>query len=168
MISSNLFLILANGEINGIGYWLIDTTFYDKPLIENKELLECHRKELIGEESAKKVLYAIHFNIENLLNDLKKEGYLIESPPKGIPFNLPLEVLENIFDFWLDAYKSQSSWKTSIGLLKIKKRVSLSSIISSEGIKNHVKDLAVKVEKLHNYRPSKSQDHKNKDPMWRE
>tara|TARA_Y100001978_G_C23650089_1_gene412942 strand:+ start:568 stop:1071 length:504 start_codon:yes stop_codon:yes gene_type:complete len=167
LIRSNLFLILASGETNGIGYWLIDTTSNEYPIIENKDLLECFRKELIGEESAKKILYAINFNLSNLLNELKREGFKIEMPPKGIPFNLPLNLIENIFDFWLETYKNKTLWETSIGLLKIKKRLSLSNIIESQGIKHHVRELAFAIEKLHKYRPSSQEKYRKIDPMWR-
>ncbi len=166
MISRNLYLILASGEVNGIGFWLIDTTYDEFLMTENKDLLECHRKELIGEESAGNILFAINFNLNNLMNDLRKEGFKMETPPKGISFNLPLDVLEDIFDFWLETYKNKTSWQTSLGLLKIKKRVSLSNIINSKAIKNRVKDLAFIIEKLHSYRPNSHEKYKNKDPMW--
>ena len=167
MISRNLYLILASGEINGIGFWLIDKTYNEFPTIENKDLLECHRKELIAEESAKDILFAINFNLNNLMNDLKKEGFNIEKPPKGISFNIPLNVMEDIFDFWLETYKNKDSWQTSLGLLKIKKRISLLSLIKSKAIKIHVKELAYNIEKLHTYRPSTQEKYKNKDPMWK-
>lgn len=167
MIRRNLYLILASGEINGIGFWLIDTTSNEFPMIENKDLLECHRKELIGEESADDILFAINFNFNNLINDLQKDGFNINKPPKGISFNLPLDVIEDIFDFWIDTYKNKNTWQTAIGLLKIKKRVSLTSIIKSKAIKNHVKELANIIEKLHSYRPITREKYENKDPMWK-
>ena len=167
MISSNLYLILASGEIKGIGFWLIDKTYNEFPTIENKDLLECHRKELVSEESAKDILFAINLNLHNLMNDLKKDGFHFQNPPKGICFNLPLNVMEDIFDFWLETYKNKNYWQTSLGLLKIKKRISLSSIIKSNAIKSHVKDLAFTIEKLHTYRPSIQEQYKNKDPMWK-
>tara|TARA_B100000212_G_scaffold238102_1_gene181245 strand:- start:5 stop:508 length:504 start_codon:yes stop_codon:yes gene_type:complete len=167
LISRNLYLILASGEINGIGFWLINKIYNECPTIEDKHLLECHRKELIAEESARDILFAINYNLNNLMNDLKKEGFNIEKPPKGISFNLPLYVIEDIFDFWLETYKNKISWQTSVGLLKMKKRISLSNIIKSKAIKGHVKDLAFIIEKLHSYRPSISENYKNKDPMWK-
>ncbi len=167
MISRNLYLILASGEINGIGFWLIDKIYNEFPTIEKKNLLECHRKELIAEESARDILFAINLNLNNLMSDLKKEGFNIEKPPKGISFNVPLKVMEDIFDFWLETYRNKNYWQTSLGLLKIKKRISLSSIIKSKAIKYHVKDLAFKIEKLHTYRPSIPEKYKNKDPMWK-
>ena len=75
--------------------------------------------------------------------------------------------MEDIFDFWLETYKNKNSWQTSIGLLKIKRRISLSSIIKSKAIKSHVKDLASIIEKLHTYRPSIKGEYRNKDPMWK-
>jgi len=167
LIIRNLYLILASGEINGIGFWLIDKIHYEFPIIENKDLLECHRKELIAEESANEILFAINCNLKNLMDDLKKEGFNIEKPPKGICFNLPLNVMEEIFDFWLETYKNKSYWQTSLGLLKMKKRISLSSIIKSKAIKSHVKDLAYSIEKLHTYRPNTPGKYQNKDPMWK-
>ena len=167
MLSRNLYLILASGEINGIGFWLIDKINNEFPTIENKNLLECHRKELIAEESARDIIFAINFNLNNLMNDIKKEGFNIEKPPKGISFNLPLNVMEDIFDFWLETYKNKTNWQTSLGLLKIKKRISLLSIIKSKAIKIHVKELAYIIEKLHTYRPSIPEKYKNKDPMWK-
>ena len=167
MTNGNIYLILASGEINGIGFWLIDKIYDEFPMIEKKYLLECHRKELIAEESAREILFAINFNLNNLINEIQNEGFNIEKPPKGISFNLPLDVIEDIFDFWLETYKNKNSWKTSLGLLKIKKRISLTSIINSKAIKNHVKDLACIIEGLHNYRPCTPEKYKNKDPMWK-
>ena len=167
MISRNLYLILANGEINGIGFWIIDKIYHEFPSQENKYLLECHRKELIAEESAKDIVSAINFNLKNLMNELKKEGFNIEKPPKGISFNVPLNVMEDIFDFWLETYKNKKSWQTSLGLLKIKKRISLLSLIKSKAIKSHVKDLAFNIERLHTYRPSTPEKYKSNDLMWK-
>ena len=167
MISRNLYLILASGEINGIGFWLIDKIYSEFTSIENKDLLECHRKELIAEKSASDILFAINFNLNNLIIDLKKDGFNIEKPPKGISFNIPLNVMEDIFDFWLETYKKKTSWQTSIGLLKMKKRISLSMRIKSKAIKRNVTDLAYIIEKLHNYRPSTQEKYIYKDPMWK-
>ena len=167
MISKNLYLILASGEIKGTGFWYIDKIHNESPTIENKYLLECHRKELIAEESAQDIIYAINFNLNNIFNDLKKEGIIIIKPPKGISFDIPLNVMEDIFDFWLETYKNKKYWQTALGLLKIKKRISLLSIINSKGIKGHVIDLALVIEQLHAYRPITPEKNRNKDPMWK-
>ena len=168
MSGTNLFLILASGEINGIGYWLIDTKANDNPTNDDHNLIECHRKELIGEESAKKILFAIFLNINNICDCLKREGFVIDNPPKGISFSMPLDVLENIFDFWLELYKDKNSWETCLGLLQIKKRNLLKSLISSDVLKGSAKEWAPRIEELHKYRPvSISKKNKINEPMWK-
>ena len=165
---TNLFLILASGEINGIGYWFIDKTFSDMPTNDDKNLIECHRKELIGEESAEMILFAIFLNLKNIDEDLKREGFLIDKPPKGISFSFPLNVLENIFDFWLELYKDKNSWETCLGLLKIKKRNLLKSLIISNVLKGSAKEWAPRIEELHKYRPETNKTKKkNNEPMWK-
>jgi len=168
LTGTNLFLILASGEINGIGYWLIDTTFNDEPTNDDKNLIECHRKELIGEESAKMILFAIFLNVNNINEDLKREGFIIDNPPKGISFSYPLNILENIFDFWLELYKDKDSWETCLGLLKIKKRNLLTSLISSDVLKGSAKEWAPRIEELHKYRPELNRTKKKiNEPMWK-
>ena len=168
MSGTNLFLILASGEINGIGYWLIDTTFNDTPTNDDKNLIECHRKELIGKESAEMILFAIFLNLSNINDDLKREGYVIDNPPKGISFSFPLNILENIFDFWLELYKDKNSWETCLGLLKIKKRNLLESLIISNVLKGSAKEWAPRIEELHKYRPELNRKKKKiNEPMWK-
>ena len=165
---TNLFLILASGEINGIGYWFIDKTFSDMPTNDDENLIECHRKELIGEESAEMILFAIFLNITNIDQDLKREGFVIDQPPKGISFSFPLNILENIFDFWLELYKDKNSWETCLGLLKIKKRNLLNDLISSGVLKGSAKEWAPIIQNLHTYRPESTRKQKKiNQPMWK-
>ena len=100
MENSPQYLFLASGVENGEGFWFVGVKDCDEGILEDKSLLDCHRKELIGNESAKDILFAINLNINNLLNELKNKNYLIGSPSMGISFDLPLEILENIFDFF--------------------------------------------------------------------
>ena len=115
-----LYLFLASGVIKDQGFWLIGVKNSEVKILDDLTLIECHRKELIGFESAKDILDAINLNLDNLINDLK----LPDKPPKGISFNIPLYILENIFDFWLDKYKDQEAWETCLGLLKMRRRAS--------------------------------------------
>ena len=165
--NSNLFLILANGETNGSGFWLIDTTSNEYPLTDDPDLIECHRKELIGSEASIIIINAIKLNLENIFNDLTKEGFTFEIPPKGISYSLPLSLLEKIFDFWLEIYKEQVHWETCLGLLKIKKRCPLSNLIMNNAIKGNAKQWAPKIEELHKYRPVSCSKSKQNEPMWK-
>ena len=117
LVTSSQYLFLASGEKNGEGFWIVGLKNCDENIFEDKNLLDCHRKELIGNESAKDILFAINLNINNLLDDLKNKNHIIVRPSIGIPFDIPLDLLESIFDFWLDIYKNQASWIICLGLL---------------------------------------------------
>ena len=167
MENSYLFLFLASGVLNDEGFWLIGIKNNDSKILDDKTLLECHRKELIGNESAKEIINAINLNLDNLINDLKKNNFLLDKPPKGISFNIPLNVLENIFDFWLEKYKDHEVWETCFGLLKIRSRVSLTNLIKSNSIKGDSKKWAIEIENLHNYRPYIVKNNSSNEPMWK-
>ena len=167
MDNSPNYLFLASGVKNGEGFWIVGVKNCDEHLLEDKTLLDCHRKELIGYQSAKDILFAIKLNIDNLLRELRNKNYLIESPSMGISFDIPLDVLESIFDFWLDIYKNQVAWETCLGLLKIRKRISLTNLITSDSLKGNSKKWAIKIENLHTYIPNSLKIEKLNDPMWK-
>ena len=167
MENSPQYLFLASGVNNGEGFWIVGIKNCDENILEDKNLLDCHRKELIGNESAKDILFAINLNVNNLLNELRNKNYLIERPSMGISFDIPLEILENIFDFWLDIYKNQEAWETCLGLLKVRKRISLTNLIESESLKGNSKKWAIEVETLHNYQPNSPKIKKLNEPMWK-
>ena len=166
MGNSPQYLFLASGAKNGEGFWIVGVKNCDENIFEDENLLDCHRKELVGSESAKDILFAINLNISNLFNELRKNNYLIERPSKGISFSVPLDLLENIFDFWLDIYKNQKAWKICLGLLKVRKRISLTNLIKSGSIKGNSKKWAMKIETLHTYVPSSLKNEKVNNPMW--
>ena len=167
MENSPQYLFLASGENNGEGFWIVGIKNCDENILEDKNLLDCHRKELIGNESAKDILSAINLNLNNLLNELRNKNYIIGSPSIGISFDLPLEILENIFDFWLDIYKNQEAWEICLGLLKVRKRISLKNLIESKSLKGNSKKWAMEVETLHNYVPNSQKIEIRNDPMWK-
>ena len=166
-MNSPQYLFLASGVKNGEGFWLVGVKNCDAKILDDKILLDCHRKELIGNTSAKEILFAINLNINNLLNELKNKNYSIESPSIGIPFGIPLNILESIFDFWLDIYKKQEAWETCLGLLKVRKRISLKNLIESGSLKGNSKKWAIEVESLHNYEPNSIKLEELNDPMWK-
>ena len=165
--NSPQYLFLASGVNNGEGFWIVGVKNCDENILEDKNLLDCHRKELIGNESAKDILFAINLNINNLFNELRKNNYLIEKPSIGISFNIPLDLLESIFDFWLEIYKNHEAWEICLGLLKVRKRISLTNLIKSESLKGNSKKWAIKVETLHAYTPNALKIEKLNEPMWK-
>ena len=167
MENSSQYLFLASGVKNGEGFWIVGVKNSDENILDDKNLLDCHRKELIGNESAKEILFAINLNIKNLFNELRNKNYLIENPSIGISFDIPLDILESIFDFWLDIYKNQEAWETCLGLLKVRKRISLANLIESQSLMGNSKKWAIKVETLHAYEPNSFRIEKLNDPMWK-
>ena len=167
MENSSKYLFLANGVNNGEGFWIVGAKNSDEDILKDKYLLDCYRKELVGNQSAKDILFAINLNINNLLNELGSKNYLIKRPSMGISFDIPLDLLESIFDFWLDIYKSQEAWETCLGLLKIRKRISLKDLIETQSIKGKTKKWAIKVETLHTYIPNSHKIKKFNEPMWK-
>ena len=167
LFKSSKFLFLASGVKNDEGFWFIGVKNSDENILDDKYLLDCHRKELIGNESAKDIISAINLNLNNLFDELEKNKFLINQPSLGISFNIPLNFIENIFDFWLDTYKEKEAWETCLGLLKIRKRISLSKIINSGSIMGNSKKWAIKVETLHSYKPSSFKSNHLNEPMWK-
>ena len=166
MENSPQYLFLASGVNNGEGFWIVGIKNCDENILEDENLLDCHRKELIGNESAKDILFAINLNINNLFVELRNKNYLIKKPSIGISFDLPLVLLESIFDFWVDIYKNKEAWETCIGLLKIRERISLINLIESKSLRGNSKKWAIKVETLHNYVPNSLRIERQNDPMW--
>ena len=166
MENSPQYLFLASGVNNEEGFWIVGIKNCDESILDDKNVLDCHRKELLGNESAKEILLAINLNVSNLLNELRIKNYLIERPSMGISFDIPLEILENIFDFWLDIYKNQEAWEACLGLLKVRKRIPLTNLIESESLKGNSKKWAIKIETLHTYVPSSLRIEKLNNPMW--
>ena len=162
-----LFLFLASGIVNDEGFWLIGVKNSDSKILDDKTLLECHRKELIGYESAKDILNAINMNLDSLIIDLKNKKFSLDEPPRGISFNIPLSFLENIFDFWLEKYKDKEIWEICLGLLKIKRRLALTNLINSDSIKGDTKRCALEIEDLHTYKPTSIKNNISNNPMWK-
>ena len=90
MDNKYLFLFLASGVINDEGFWLIGVKNSDSKILDDKTLLECHRKELIGYESANHIINAINMNLDNLINELKK--IIKENNIKGIIIGYPINM----------------------------------------------------------------------------
>ncbi len=167
MQNNYFFLFLASGVIKDQGFWLVGIKNSELRILDDKTLLECHRKELVGLDSAKDILDAINLNLDNLINDLQLKNLVLDKPPKGIPYSIPLNLLENIFDFWVEKYSDQEEWESCFGLLKIRRRVPLTNLIESDSIKGHTKKLALEIENLHIYKPKSVENNIKNEPMWK-
>ena len=51
MENSPQYLFLASGVNNGEGFWVVGIKNCDENILEDENLLDCHRKELIGKQN---------------------------------------------------------------------------------------------------------------------
>ncbi len=98
---------------------------------------------------------------------MNKNNYPIDRPNLGISFNIPLDVIEEIFDFWLNIYKEKEPWEICVGLLKIRKKFPLTNLIKSRSLKGNSKKWAIEIETLHSYVPNSVENKSKNEPMWK-
>ncbi len=162
-------LYLGSGVDVDEAYWEISYTQCDNPVnIKDTKLLECYRKELVGLDAAREIKEAICSTLNILINDCHREGYSIDQLPHGYSHNIPLTVIENIFDFWIDIYHDHDVWRKCMGLLRLRKRVNCSKNILLNNLKGNSYKYAYNLEKLLCYRPASflREITTNKQVMW--
>ena len=161
-------LYLISAEKAAESFWKIGSSKHEDPLKEDpKHFLECFRKELVGASAAKELKRAINHNINYLIADCLSDGYKMSQPSEGISYELPLKVLEDIYDFWFAIYKEPELWEKCIGLLNFRGKISFTHPAMVKGLIGSTSDWASKIEELHSYRPSLStKTTKRKNPMW--
>ncbi len=168
-MNDSVNLYLASGVDVDQAYWEINFTQSDNLLnIKKTELLECYRNELVGLDAAIEIKEAICSTLNILINDCNKEGYSIDHLHNGYSQNIPLTVIENIFDFWIDIYHDSDVWQKCIGLVKFRKRVGFAKNILIRNLKGNSYEYALKLEKLLCYRPFSfiNKITNNKQVMW--
>ena len=164
--TKNLYLVSA--EKFGLGYWYVGVTDHINPLNHDpSHFLECYRKELLGASSANDVAKAISQNISNLISLIRNDGYPLASSPYGFSYDLPLALLEDIFDFWFETYKTPLAWSKCVRLLKFRSKISFSDPSILNGFISSTANYAKQIEELHSFRPSHADiSSMDKEPMW--
>ncbi len=162
-------LYLASGVSDGIGFWLIN--FTDEENIFNSfgsKLLECYRKELFGLDGAKEVKEAINRTLDILSFESKFDQYKLDNYNTGYSSEIPINIIEDIFDLWAYNYNNEILWKKYIGLLNFRKKIKLNNNYISQALKGDTYKFAIKLDKLLNFRPIELLMKKNKtnDLMW--
>tara|TARA_Y100001968_G_C19274199_1_gene675838 strand:+ start:38 stop:544 length:507 start_codon:yes stop_codon:yes gene_type:complete len=168
-MSKSVNLYLALGVSDGVGFWLIDFTEHDNIItLSNDKFLECYRKELFGFDAAIQVKEAIKTTLDILLSDCKQDGYKLESPVEGYSSEIPLKIIEDIFDIWADNYCNEILWKKYIGLLNFRKKLIRRNKFITVGLKGNIYKFAIRLEDLLSYRPANSSLKINKpyELMW--
>ena len=168
-MTKSVYLYLALGVIKETGFWIVNHTeeenIFDH---QGKNLLECYRRELFGLDAAIEVKKAINTTLDILSYDLRFDQYKIDNYNTGYSSEIPINLIEDIFDLWAYNYKSQTLWIKYTGLLKFRKKININNNYITMGLKGDTYEFANKLNKILSYRPvdSSFRQNKSKDLMW--
>ena len=168
-MSKAVKLYLASGVSNGVGFWLVNFTDNDDIInCADSKILECYRMELFGLYAAISVKDAINSTLDILVSDCHYEGYKLDNFNEGFSSEIPLDIIEDIFDLWAYNYYDDILWKKCIGLLKLRKKLKRKNNFINIGLKGKIYNFSVKLEQLLSYRPNNSlnQIKKSNELMW--
>ena len=168
-MNNSVNLYLASGVSNGIGFWIVNFTEEDDILNSlSSKLLECYRKELFGLEGAIDVKEAINATLDILAINSKFDRYTLENSNIGYSSEIPINIIEDIFDLWAYNYNNEILWKKYIGLLNFRKKIKSNNNYINIGLKGDTYEFAVKLDKLLSLSPIDiSFKHNNSnDLMW--
>tara|TARA_Y100001968_G_scaffold316854_1_gene345188 strand:+ start:1332 stop:1838 length:507 start_codon:yes stop_codon:yes gene_type:complete len=162
-------LYLASGVKDCVGFWLINFT-EDDDIINSldSKLLECYRKEIFGIEAAIEVKDAIITTLDILSFESKIVSFKLDNSTKVYSSEIPLDIIEDIFDLWAYNYKDYILWKKYLGVLKFRKKIKRKNNYINLGLKGKTLDFAMKIERILSFRPISSSFNLNKsgDLMW--
>ena len=123
-MTKSVNLYLASGVCEGIGFWVVN--FSEEDVIFSSlssKLLECYRKELFGLEGAIEVKEAINTTLDILCLDSKYEKYEFDNDNTCYSSEIPINLIEDVFDLWAYNYSNEILWKKYIGLLNLRKKI---------------------------------------------
>ena len=162
-------LYLASGVSEGKGFWLVNFT-EDEDIYNSlgTKLLECYRKELFGLEGAIEVKDAINTTLDILCINSIYDKYKLDTYITAYSSEIPIDLIENIFDLWAYNYNNEILWKKYIGLLNLRKKINGRNSYINIGLKGDTLDFAIKLEELLDFKPCNSSYKKdrNNELMW--
>ena len=162
-------LYLASGVSEGIGFWVVNFTDEDNVFNSlDSKLLECYRKELFGLEGAIEVKKAINATLDILSCDSKLDKYKLDNNNIGYSSEIPIYLIEDIFDLWASNYNNKNLWKKYIGVLNFRKKIKKNNNYIQIGLKGDTYAFAMKLDQLISFRPINLSFRidKSKDLMW--
>ncbi len=168
-MNESVNLYLASGVSEGIAFWVVNFTEEQDVFNSlNGKLLECYRKELFGLEAATEVKYAINTTLDILTCDSKLNTYKIDNFNTGYSPEIPIHIIEDIFDLWAYNYNNHFLWKKFNGLLNLRKKVKKNNNYINIGLKGSIYEFAIKLDELLSFRPIdfSFKSHKSNDLMW--
>ena len=168
-MTKSVNLYLASGVSDGFAFWVVNFT-EDENIFNSlsSELLECYRKELFGLEGAIDVKEAINTTLNILSFESKFEQYKLDNYNTAYSSEIPINIIEEIFDLWAYNYNNPILWKKYIGLLNLRKKIKKSNNYINIGLKGDTYEFATKLDGLLRFRPVnvKFRVDKSNDLMW--
>ena len=168
-MNKSVNLYLASGVSDGIGFWVVNFTDEDNVLNSlDSKLLECYRKELFGLEGAIEVKEAINTTLDILVFDSKFDRYKLDNFNIAYSSEIPINIIEDIFDLWAYNYNNESIWKKYIGLLNFRKKIKINNNYINIGLKGDTYEFAIKLDQLLSFKPGNLSFRldKSNDLMW--
>ena len=168
-MTQSVNLYLASGVSESKGFWLIN--FTDEEDIFNSldgKLLECYRKELFGLEGAIEVKNAINTTLDILSFESKYDRYKLDNFNIGFSSEIPINLIEDIYDLWTYNYNDEIVWKKYIGVLNFRKKIKINNNYINIGLKGDTYEFAMKLEELLSFKPKNLSFKldKTNDLMW--
>ena len=168
-MTKSVNLYLASGVTEGVGFWIVN--FTDEENIFNSlgsTLLECYRKELFGIDGAIEVKGVINATFDILCLDSKYYQYKLDNYNIGYSSEIPINLIEDIFDLWAYNYSNETLWKKYIGLLNLRKKIKINNNYINIGLKGETYEFAIKLDGLLSFKPIKFSVRKDRsnELMW--
>ncbi len=146
-------LYLASGVSDDIGFWVVNFTEDDNIFNSlDSKLLECYRKELFGIEGAIEVKEAINTTLDILSFYSRFDQYKLDNYNTGYSSEIPINIIEDIFDLWAYNYSNEILWKKYIGLLNFRKKMKINNSYINIGLKGDTYEFAMKLDELISFR----------------
>ena len=168
-MTKSVNLYLASGVSEEVGFWVVNFTEEDNIFNSfSSKLLECYRKELFGLEGAIEVKEAINTTLDILCLDSKYQKYKFDNYNTCYSSEIPINLIEDIFDLWAYNYNNEILWKKYIGLLNLRKKIKTSNNYINIGLKGDSFKFATKLDGLLSFRPINLtlRVDKSNDLMW--
>ena len=168
-MTKSVNLYLASGLSEDRSFWVVNFTEEDDILNSSGiELLECYRKELFGIEGAIEVKEAINTTLDILVLDSEFDRYILDTNNKGFSSEIPLDLIEDIYDLWADNYNNEILWKKYIGLLNFRKKIKINNNYINIGLKGDTYEFSMKLDRLLSFNPinSSSRKERSNELMW--
>ena len=168
-MTKSVNLYLASGVSEGVGFWVVNFT-EDENIFNSlgSKLLECYRKELFGLNGAIEVKEAINTTLDILSFYSNFDQYKLDNDNTGYSSEIPINLIEDIFDLWAYNYHNQSLWKKYFGLLTFRKKFKKNNSFINLGLKGDTYEFAMKLDEFLSFRPINLSfnDDKSNDSMW--